>query len=285
MSIEDHEFEEREAVAREHEVEKLRAALKQAREAVDVEKLNLRAEVERLKTMLRERAALNPDGSDVTPELNAECRDESALTTLRNWVTQEKARIEADPNGGMFDTGFRCVSEGGTIFQFDPESMLEEVDQLKAEVKQLMGDIPLKEELEWAEKQRLHALARAEAAEKEVERLKAERGWAHEMLEQVMMATAFVVGIREAQSEWTAAHWICAFCRAVLPNEMMSGHIQECVEHPMGRTVFERDEALAKLAAERQRIREGVDRLIHFFGDDETTRLVRLDDVLDLVKP
>ena len=45
--------------------------------------------------------------------------DEHSFLALARWVDSELARCEA--SGSIFDTGFRCVSEGGEVFEFDPE--------------------------------------------------------------------------------------------------------------------------------------------------------------------
>lgn len=55
----------------------------------------------------------------------------TGLEGVVRWVKDSKAAIAADPNGGIFDTILRCVSEGGEVFYFDPEELEKLWDQQK----------------------------------------------------------------------------------------------------------------------------------------------------------
>lgn len=47
--------------------------------------------------------------------------DLTGLEQIKAWMYEERARVTA--KGNLFDTGFRCVSEGGQVFYFDPEEL------------------------------------------------------------------------------------------------------------------------------------------------------------------
>lgn len=67
-----------------------------------------------------------PDpGEDLSQDLKHDTID-----VLVAWVKRSKAECEA--KGSIFDTGFRCVSEDGTIWEFDPEGIEEMHDKLAA---------------------------------------------------------------------------------------------------------------------------------------------------------
>lgn len=58
--------------------------------------------------------------------------DSHNLETLRRWVQWYKAKLDADPNGGIFDTSMRCVTEGGEIIYLDPEIIVALMDERDA---------------------------------------------------------------------------------------------------------------------------------------------------------
>lgn len=88
----------------------------------------LRSRVKTLEDRLRE-FHREEDGIDIN---HVEERD--GVEGIARWVTEYKARL-AREGGGMFDSGLRCVSEGGQVFYVDPE----EIEALVARVKTLEG--------------------------------------------------------------------------------------------------------------------------------------------------
>ena len=70
---------------------------------------------------LRADTALESDGGDI-PGREIEDVADSAVAGLVVWVTRLKKECAA--RGSVFDAGFRCVSEGGAIWYFDPESIV-----------------------------------------------------------------------------------------------------------------------------------------------------------------
>ena len=48
--------------------------------------------------------------------------EETGLETIARWVREQKA-ILAETQTGIFDSGMRCVTEGGEIFFVDPEEV------------------------------------------------------------------------------------------------------------------------------------------------------------------
>jgi hypothetical protein len=54
------------------------------------------------------------------PELSLE---ESGLAHVARWVREYKAKLAADPEGGVFDSTLKCISEGGEVFYIDPEEI------------------------------------------------------------------------------------------------------------------------------------------------------------------
>lgn len=77
------------------------------------------------------------DGFDAETTLCTDPRftrdtDDSNLDVLRRWVNHVKAELDADPNGGIFDTSMRCVTEGGEIIYLDPDLIVALMDERDA---------------------------------------------------------------------------------------------------------------------------------------------------------
>jgi hypothetical protein len=89
--------------------------------------------LERLKQAedrLRNYHSDDPETNEDTREEIGGDANEPSMESLRRWV--KKSREEAPARGGIFDTGFRCVSEGGEVFYFDPEEVSDYMDAADA---------------------------------------------------------------------------------------------------------------------------------------------------------
>jgi hypothetical protein len=88
----------------------------------------------------------DPEKFEDTQEEIGGNANEQSMESLRKWV--KKSREEAELKEAIFDTGFRCVSEGGEVFYFDPEEVsdyMDASDALRAENARL--DKLVKEQL------------------------------------------------------------------------------------------------------------------------------------------
>lgn len=75
---------------------------------------DLRAELETFRKLFDSPPELG--GEDLSMDM-----ERPSVEVLVEWVKKSKKECEAE--GSIFDTGFRCVSEGGTIWEFDPEEI------------------------------------------------------------------------------------------------------------------------------------------------------------------
>ena len=94
--------------------------------------------LERMENRLRNYHSDDPEKfEDAKEEIGGDA-NEPSMESLRKWV--KKSREEAEKDGAIFDTGFRCVSEGGEVFYFDPEEVsdyMDAADSLRAENQRL----------------------------------------------------------------------------------------------------------------------------------------------------
>lgn len=93
-------------------------------------------------------AGMDADGGDLLePSICTDPQfmhdtDASNLGALRRWVKHWRGRYAAQ--GGMLDTGMRCVMEGGDVIYLDPEiivALMDECDALKAKHFRLLKEL------------------------------------------------------------------------------------------------------------------------------------------------
>ena len=104
-------------------------------------------EIYRLRKMIREEFAAEPDdeevGYDLRTSIDADPRfsretDTSSLDALRRWV--DAVREDCQSKGTWFSSALRCVSEGGEIIYLDPECIVDLMDvnlALHANIREL----------------------------------------------------------------------------------------------------------------------------------------------------
>lgn len=91
-----------------------------------------------LRKRIQEDFKANPYGTEDTvtsiDDEYGKSEDMSNMPALIRWV--EKGRKEATERGAIFDTSFRCVSEGGSLFYFDPEILVDTLNRAKQALRE-----------------------------------------------------------------------------------------------------------------------------------------------------